>query len=518
MDFTSSATARGETPSDASATAAATSRAWARTSAELERRRRTERSGFNIIGIKLIEIVVIVKVPGRKARAPRQGVVAHSGNMVSTSLEPAARARGRAGPPADPEFGILGEFGTAGLTTAVRLGRLLGRRVHGGTIHLRDEVTGEERTSGAGEPSVEVVVHDERAYAALVAKGSIGLGESYVSGWWDCDDLTDLVRILLRSTERWRSALDTAARFASPPLSAVRRVSAPSKARDRRNVQAHYDLPGRIFDVMLDETMAYSCAVFERPGMTLVDAQRAKLDRLCQKLQLGVDDHLLEIGTGWGAFAIHAASRYGCRVTTTTISDAQREVAAQRVADAGLADRVTVLGRDYRDLEGSGRYDKLVSVEMIEAVDWRRHDEFFSVCADLLREDGLMALQAITLDDRSYERAKHHDDFIRSMIFPGGCIPSIEAISRSVRKATDLTIVDVEDIGRHYAETLRRWRQNLRAHTEELRAEGVDERFFRLWGMYLSYCEAAFLERHISDVQVVLAKPAWRGELAVRSV
>lgn len=397
-----------------------------------------------------------------------------------------------------------------GVPQASRMIRLLGRRLRGGTVVVED---GRDHWKlGDGEPVVNVTIHDERAWSGLLRKGSVGLGEGYVEGWWDADDLTDLVRILIVNTSTLRSALDGLGQAATPLVDQLAKLRPRTAAQDRSNVQAHYDLPGELFEVMLDETMAYSCAVFERPGVTLAEAQRAKFDRLCRKLRLRPEDDVVEIGTGWGGFAIHAAERYGCRVTTTTISDAQREVAAKKVAEAGLADRVTVLGRDYRELEG--RYDKLVSIEMIEAVDWRAHDAFFGACSRLLRPQGLMALQAITIADRSYERAKLHDDFIRKMIFPGGCIPSIEAIVRSARRATDLIVIDLEDIGRHYAETLRRWDIALRAGRSRLRDAGLDERFQRLWDLYLCYCEAAFLERHISDVQIVLAKPGWRSEPA----
>jgi len=396
------------------------------------------------------------------------------------------------------------------VTAATKLVKLLGRRLHGGTIVVDEG--GAHWSLGDGEPVVHVVVHDERAWSSLLRGGSVGLGAGYVEGWWDADDLTDLVRILLVNTGTIRSALDGLGRFGAPVFDQAARFGRHTPAQDRQNVQAHYDLPGELFEVMLDETMAYSCAVFERPGVTLAEAQRAKFDRLCRKLRLAPGDDLVEIGSGWGGFAIHAAERYGCRVITTTVSDAQREVASKRVAEAGLADRVSVLGRDYRELEG--RYDKLVSVEMIEAVDWRSHDTFFASCSRLLRPNGLMALQAITIAERSFERAKLHDDFIRKMIFPGGCIPSVEAIARSVARATDLAIIDLEDIGRHYAETLRRWDVALRAGRARLEAAGLDERFRRLWDLYLCYCEAAFLERHISDVQILLAKPAWRPERA----
>jgi cyclopropane-fatty-acyl-phospholipid synthase len=240
----------------------------------------------------------------------------------------------------------------------------------------------------------------------------------------------------------------------------------------------------------------------------------AKIDRLCKKLDLRPDDHLVEIGSGWGAFALHAAERYGCRVTTTTISEAQRDYVAKQVAETGLADRVTVLGEDWRDMRG--RFDKLVSVEMIEAVDWRCHDQFLQACAALLKDDGVAALQAIVIDDRSFERAKRHQDFVRRMVFPGGCIPSVASITASLARSTDLRIIDLEDIGRHYAETLRRWSENLEVQDDAVRRLGARAEFLRLWALYLAYCEASFIERHVSDVQLLLAKPLWRGQLRTR--
>jgi len=413
---------------------------------------------------------------------------------VTDALVPAPRV-----PPA---------FGRPG----ARLARRLGRRVRHGTLEFTDP-DGTWR-AGQGQPVVQVQVHDRRAYAAFMLRGSEGLGESYMAGWWDASDLTTVVRLILRNLAGPIDVLDRVGQAASGPLDLVERLWPPSPASDRRNVQAHYDLTGDVFAVMLDETMSYSCAVFEDPAMDLAAAQRAKLDRLCTKLDLGPDDHLVEIGTGWGGLALHAASRYGCRVTTTTISDAQRQVALERVGRAGLGDRVEVLDVDYRELTGT--YDKLVSVEMIEAVDWRRHDAFFATCGRLLKPDGLMALQAITIADRSYERAKRHDDFIRRLIFPGGCLPSVSALCRSATRSSELRLVDLEDIGRHYATTLARWRVNFEAGWETVAAAGFDPSFRRLWNLYLSYCEGAFLERHISDVQAVFAGPAWRGTLAPR--
>ncbi|MDA8367191.1 MAG: cyclopropane-fatty-acyl-phospholipid synthase [Actinomycetota bacterium] len=389
--------------------------------------------------------------------------------------------------------------------------RAAARHSSGGTLVVR----GPDRTDrfGSGEPVATVTVHDPRAWRALALRGSVGLGTSYVAGWWDADDLVATVRLLVARTARLRSVLDGAVPHVAPVLDLVARRG-PDRTTDRRNIGAHYDLSNEFFALMLDETMAYSCAVFEDEGMDLADAQRAKFDRLCRKLDLRPGDRLVEIGTGWGGLAIHAARHYGAHVTTTTISDEQRALAVERVEAAGLAGRVTVLGRDWRDLDGT--YDKLVSVEMIEAVDWRWHDAFLATCARLLRPDGLAAIQAIVIADRSFERAKRHDDFIRRMIFPGGCIPSVTALAASATRATDLRIVDVEDIGRHYARTLHLWAENLEAAGGRVAELGVTPAFRRLWDLYLAYCEAGFLERHISDVQIVLAKPAWRGRLAAR--
>jgi cyclopropane-fatty-acyl-phospholipid synthase len=385
--------------------------------------------------------------------------------------------------------------------------------MRGGTLVLTDD-RGTYRL-GSGTPEVAVTVHDRAVYLALLRHGSIGFAETYATGGWDCDDLPGLVTLLTTALEPVTALQDRVGLASAKAGDWWRRLHPPDAPTDRRNIRAHYDLSNEFFALMLDETMLYSAAVFERPGMSLADAQRAKLDRLCTKLHLGPDDHLVEIGSGWGGLAIHAATRYGCRVTTTTISDAQFQLASKRVAEAGLADRVTVLADDYRDLTGT--YDKLVSVEMIEAVDWRLHDRFFATCAGLLRPGGLMALQAITIDDRSYERAKNTSDFVTELIFPGGCIPSVASITRSLRRSTPLVVVDLEDIGRHYAETLRRWRRNVTAHRDQIAGLGLDEAFLRTWDLYLAYCEGAFLARHISDVQMVMAMPGWRPPLTTRS-
>jgi cyclopropane-fatty-acyl-phospholipid synthase len=387
-----------------------------------------------------------------------------------------------------------------------------GARGREGTIEIVDAKGA--RRLGGGDPVARVTVHNDRSYLALLGSGSVGLGRSYVAGWWDSEDLTSLVQVLFRWTRGLRAPLDCLARAVGPLLDVPARLQAPGRSADLRNVRAHYDLSNDFFELMLDETMTYSCAVFEQPGSSLADAQRAKIARLCTKLELKPGEQVIEIGSGWGGFAVHAAGHYGCHVTTTTISEEQRTYVTERVARAGLSHLVTVLGADWRDLRG--RFDKLASVEMIEAVDWRHHDQFMGTCARLLEDDGLAVLQAIVIDDRSFERAKRHQDFVRHMVFPGGCIPSVASIVGSLARASDLRVVDLEDIGRHYAQTLRLWARNLSSHAEAVDRMGVSEELRRLWALYLAYCEASFLERHISDVQLVLAKPGWRGRLQAR--
>jgi cyclopropane-fatty-acyl-phospholipid synthase len=304
-------------------------------------------------------------------------------------------------------------------------------------------------------------------------------------------------------------SLEGGAAIATAPLRRILHwLNRNSPDGSRRNIAAHYDLGNDLFALMLDETMAYSCGVFERDDATLHEAQLAKFERICRKLRLGADDHLLEIGTGWGGFAIHAASRFGCRVTTTTISREQHDWARERIAAAGLADRVTLLLDDYRDLRG--RYDKLVSIEMIEAVGARYLDTYTAQCSKLLEPHGAMLLQAITIQDQVYEEALKSVDFIQRFIFPGSFIPSVTAITDSVRSSTDMKVFHLEDIGPHYATTLRRWRESFFARLPEVRQLGYPDAFVRLWEYYLCYCEGGFLERQLGDVQMLLTKPRCR--------
>jgi cyclopropane-fatty-acyl-phospholipid synthase len=385
-----------------------------------------------------------------------------------------------------------------------------------GTLHLT-EAWGSHQSSrviGAGELHAEMTIHDRDAYAAIVFGGSRGMGRSYVNGLWDTEEMSAVVRYLFRVSNPSRQRQDRRARrrialFGYAPIwvQAIFRPwrREPDRSSDRRNIHAHYDLSNDFFEVMLDETLAYSCAIFKDDSTTLHEAQVEKFDRICRKLGLGVNDHVIEIGTGWGGFALHAAQHYGAKVTTTTISENQRHAAEQRVKEAGLGHLITVLGEHYSDLKG--KFDALVSVEMIEAVSWRHYEEFFKKCSTLLTEKGRMALQAITIADQSFERAKVRKDFIRDLIFPGGCLPSITAIMSNIAGATDLRLVDLDDIGLHYATTLRLWARNVDERFEEIRSLGFDDRFKRLWDMYLHYCEGAFLERHISDVQLIFHKP-----------
>jgi cyclopropane-fatty-acyl-phospholipid synthase len=366
-----------------------------------------------------------------------------------------------------------------------------------------------------GEPAercplqAEVRVHDPRFWSELAFGGSIGAGEAYMLGYWSSDDLTALVRILLQNRDVLDGMEAGLARLTSPLQKSLHWLNRNTREGSRRNIAAHYDLGNDFFKLFLDPTMMYSSAIFERPGMTLEQAQHARLDRICRKLELEPGDHLLEIGTGWGGMAIHAARHYGCRVTTTTISREQHALARERIAAAGLADRVTLLLEDYRDLRG--RYDKLVSIEMIEAVGHQFYDDYFGQCGRLLEDDGLMLLQAITIADQRYEAARRSVDFIQRHVFPGSTIPSVTVMLASLTRTTDLRLVHLEDIGPHYATTLRKWRENFFGNIEAVRALGYPERFIRMWEFYLCYCEGGFEERAIGDVQMLLAKPGNRG-------
>jgi cyclopropane-fatty-acyl-phospholipid synthase len=380
-----------------------------------------------------------------------------------------------------------------------------------GVRHGRIEVVegGGRRGFGPADADLRatVTVHDPAAWRGPL-RGSVGLGEGYVDGHWETDDLVSLIRIAARELRDLDGLRGTVAR----PRGALHRLRhlVPENTRPgaRANISRHYDLGNDLFASFLDERMMYSCAYFPREDASLEEAQLAKLDRICRRLRLRPDDHLLEIGGGWGGLAVHAAREHGCRVTTTTISRQQHELATRRVREAGLEDRVTVLLEDYRDLRG--RYDRLASVEMIEAVGWQYFDEFFRRCDQLLTPDGAMLLQAITIDDEIYEAEKGARSFANTHVFPGGCLPSKQKIADCVARVTSMRQVWLDDITAHYPPTLAAWRQRFFDAWERLRPRGYDERFRRLWDFYLSSSEAGFRERRIGDVQAVFAKPRWR--------
>jgi cyclopropane-fatty-acyl-phospholipid synthase len=370
-----------------------------------------------------------------------------------------------------------------------------------------EQLTFGRRTPECNLRATIEVLHPQ-TYADAAFGGTVGGGEAYIRGLWRADDLTSLIRLMIVNRDVMQSMEGGAAIVAAPLRRILHWLNRNSPDGSRRNIAAHYDLGNDLFALMLDETMAYSCAVFEREQATLHEAQFAKFERICRKLRLSPDDRLVEIGTGWGGLAIHAASRYGCRVTTTTISREQHDWAKEKIAAAGLSDRVTLLLDDYRDLRG--RYDKLVSIEMIEAVGARYLDTYAAQCSRLLEPHGAMLLQAITIQDQVYEAALKSVDFIQRFIFPGSFIPSVSAITESVRRSTDMKLFHLEDIGPHYATTLRRWRENFVARLPEVRRLGYPDAFVRMWEYYLCYCEGGFLERQIGDVQMLLTKPRCR--------
>ncbi|WP_437884092.1 class I SAM-dependent methyltransferase [Pseudomonas sp. LRF_L74] len=369
---------------------------------------------------------------------------------------------------------------------------------------------GERRVFGqSGELQAEIHVHDPAVWGLVASNGSIGSGEAYIHGYWSSPDLTAVIRVFVSNLD----VLDGMERglmqlLGRPLLHALHWLNRNTRAGSQRNIAAHYDLGNDLFERMLDPTMMYSAAMFERADDSLEQAQLNKLDRICQKLDLQPGDHLLEIGTGWGGMAIHAARHYGCRVTTTTLSREQFAYTQKRIAEAGLEGRITLLLKDYRDL--AGQYDKLVSIEMIEAVGHRFLPTYFKQCAHLLKDDGLMLLQAITIRDQRYQQATRTVDFIQRYIFPGGALPSMQKMLDVISHDTDLNLHHMEDFGLHYARTLRLWHDNLRQARHTLEQLGYDDYFYRLWEFYLCYCEGGFLERSIGTAQLLLAKPQSR--------
>jgi cyclopropane-fatty-acyl-phospholipid synthase len=361
-----------------------------------------------------------------------------------------------------------------------------------------------------GEPHLTLTIHDPAAWVDIAFSGGLGAGEAYMAGRWHCDDLTGLAQLFLRNPQVLYGLNRGPGRIVSLINKGWHALRRNTLQGSRKNIAAHYDLGNELFELFLDETMMYSCGIFEHPQATLQQASVEKLDRVCRKLELHPGDHLLEIGSGWGGLALHAARHYGCRVTTTTISREQYDLARKRVSEAGLDDRITVLCEDYREL--SGEYDKLVSIEMIEAVGHAYFDTYFEKCSSLLKPDGLMLLQSITIAEQRYAAAKRSVDFIQRYIFPGGCLPSVAVISDAVARNTDMRLLHLEDIGPHYATTLKHWRERFMAKLDTVRALGYPEEFIRMWEYYLCYCEGGFRERAIGTAQVLLGKPLNRRE------
>ncbi len=380
------------------------------------------------------------------------------------------------------------------------LGRL--SSLQNGQICLHDQtgriVLGE---NSQDDLKATITVRTPRFYQRLVTGGDLGFAEAYLDGDFECDDLTSVFRVFCRNHE-WYGTFGNTFELATRSAARVGYwLARNSRSGSKRNIGAHYDLGNEFFELFLDPSMMYSAAIFDDTDMSLADAQTARLDETCHRLQLQASDHLLEIGTGWGGFALHAAQKFGCRVTTTTISENQFSYAQQRVAAAGLSDRVTVLQQDYRDLTGT--YDKLVSLEMIEAVGPQYYDQYFSKCADLLDANGRMLLQAIVMPEQRYSQYLKSVDFIQKYIFPGGCLPSVTAMQNSMTRNSRLRLLSMDDFADGYARTLREWRRNFLQRLDDVRQLGYSERFIRMWDYYLTYCEGAFEERAVGVVQAV---------------
>ncbi|WP_349973388.1 cyclopropane-fatty-acyl-phospholipid synthase family protein [Pseudomonas caspiana] len=351
----------------------------------------------------------------------------------------------------------------------------------------------------------EIQVLDSATWGMVASNGSIGAGEAYIHGYWTSPDLTAVIRVFVSNLDVLDAMEGGMARLGRPFIQGLHWLNRNTREGSQKNIAAHYDLGNELFEQFLDPTMMYSAAQFLTPEDTLEQAQLNKLERICQKLALTPDDHLLEIGTGWGSMAIYAAQHYGCKVTTTTLSKEQFAYAEQRIAELGLQDQITLLLKDYRDM--TGQFDKLVSIEMIEAVGHRFLPTYFKQCAHLLKDNGLMLLQAITIREQRYEQAKRSVDFIQRYIFPGGALPSVHKMLEIVGRDTDMNLLHMEDFGLHYARTLRIWHDNFRHAHGYLAELGYDDYFLRLWEFYLCYCEGGFLERTIGTAQLLLAKP-----------
>jgi cyclopropane-fatty-acyl-phospholipid synthase len=389
-------------------------------------------------------------------------------------------------------------------------------RLYDGCLEIEED--GEIFTFGqAPEDTIligRLVVHDVSCYNEIMTGGTIGAAESFMTGDWSSPDLTKLVRVMVRNLDILDNIEGGLALISKPLLKGFHYFNQNSAKGSRRNIAAHYDLGNDLFEAFLDPTMMYSSGIFPSPEAGMEDASLNKLKVICDKLQLTADDNVVEIGTGWGGFAIYAAKHYGCSVTTTTISQQQFNLAKQRVEEEGLQDKITLLLEDYRDLKKvyAGQFDKLVSIEMIEAVGWKFYNTFFSHCSALLKPEGLALIQAITIVDQRYNQARKDVDFIQRYIFPGSCIPSVTALVNASTNASDLNLVQAQDFGFHYARTLKMWQDTFNGQSNLISELGYSDDFKRMWQFYLSYCEGGFEERTIGVNHLVFAKP--RAKLA----
>ncbi|MDG2095021.1 MAG: cyclopropane-fatty-acyl-phospholipid synthase [Phycisphaerales bacterium] len=396
--------------------------------------------------------------------------------------------------------------GRAGASRRIARGLITSKldAIRGGHLLIQD--ADDERLCGdATRPGHRLIVHDTRFYSALLQQGSLGAAEAWIRGWWSCDELVPLLRLMIRNLEHadgiggWRSILRR-------PFELLAQFKRSNTLRgSRRNIRSHYDLSNDFLKLFLDDTMTYSSGVFRTPQSTLLEASEYKLDRLISMLDIDRDSHLLEIGTGWGSMAIRAATSTGCRVTTTTLSVEQATEARIRIKEAGLDGQIEVLETDYRLLVG--KYDAIVSVEMIEAVGHRYLPAFFQSCNGLLKPEGRLVMQAISMPDDRYDRYLRTTDFIRTHIFPGSCCPSVKALDDAAMGRTDFKPVHLDDMAPHYARTLNMWRNNFMERLDDVTALGLDEEFIRMWEYYLAYCEAGFAERYIRSIQLVYDRP-----------
>ena len=362
-----------------------------------------------------------------------------------------------------------------------------------------------------GNLSAKINILDSVFYKNIILGGTIGASESFIRGEWSSPNLTNVIRVLARNTEAQDKLENLFTLLSQPFLKVMHKLNENSVRGSKKNISRHYDLSNDFFSLFLDKNMMYSSAIYKSRKTSLEDASTNKLDVICKKLNLKKTDHVIEIGTGWGGFAIYATKNYGCKVTTTTISIEQYKFAKQKIKEAGLGKKIKVLLKDYRLLKG--QYDKLVSIEMIEAVGYQFYDEYFKIIGQLLKIDGEALIQAITIKDQRYSKAIQSVDFIQKYIFPGSCIPSITAIQNSLTSSTDLVINDIRDIGHHYARTLADWRKRFLKNKQEIRKLGFDNKFLRMWLFYFAYCEGGFEEKVISDIHLHITKPGYRNSI-----